>query len=159
MDDYFYDVLPQNKAEIVEKLQAEGRSVCFVGDGVNDTIAMKKANISISLSGATSVATDTAQIVLMDASLKRLPELLDLSLELNHNLHNSWLFNIVPGTLTILCAFALRIDIIVALLLSQGGLGLGVVNAMLPLRQISEKERLQLQNRRDAQLLSKNAKE
>ncbi|MEN8215509.1 MAG: heavy metal translocating P-type ATPase [Pseudomonadota bacterium] len=158
MDDYFYDVLPQNKAEIVEKLQAEGRSVCFVGDGVNDTIAMKKANISISLSGATSVATDTAQIVLMDASLKRLPELLDISLELNNNLHNSWLFNIVPGALTIISAFALRIDIIVALLLSQGGLGLGVANAMLPLHQISEKERLQLQNMRDAQQLSKNAK-
>jgi Cu2+-exporting ATPase len=158
MDDYFYDVLPQNKADIVEKLQAEGRSVCFVGDGVNDTIAMKKANISISLSGATSVATDTAQIVLMDASLKHLPELVNISLELNKNLYNSWLFNIIPGTLTIFSAFALRIDIIVALLLSQGGLGLGIVNAMLPLRQISEKERLQLQNRRDAQQLPKNSK-
>jgi len=157
MDDYFYDVLPQNKAEIVEKLQAEGRSVCFVGDGVNDAIAMKKANISISLSGATSVATDTAQIVLMDASLKRLPELVDISLELNKNLHNSWLFNIVPGTLTIIGAFVFRIDIIVALLLSQGGLGLGVANAMLPLRQISEKEKLQLQNRHGVQQLSKNS--
>ena len=74
------------------------------------------------------------------------------------NLHNSWLFNIIPGTLTIVCAFALRIDIIVALLLSQSGLGLGVANAMLPLRQISEKEKLQLQNRRDAQQLPKNSK-
>ncbi len=144
MDECFYDVLPQNKAAIVEQLQAQGRKVCFIGDGVNDTIAMKKANISISLSGATSVATDTAQIVLMDGSLARLPELMKIAQELNHNLNNGWLFNIVPGTLTIVSAFAFRIDIIVALLLSQGGLGLGILNAMLPLRQISADEKEQL---------------
>jgi len=149
MDDCFYDILPQNKAEIVEKLQAEGRKVCFVGDGVNDAIAMKKANISISLSGATSVATDTAQIVLMDGSFKRLPELLDISLELNKNLHRSWLFNIVPGTLIMVGAFTLHINIIVALLISKFGLGLGIANAALPLRQISEEDKLQLQKIRD----------
>jgi len=145
MDDYFYDVLPQNKADIVEKLQAEGRNVCFVGDGVNDTIAMKKANISISLSGANSVATDTAQIVLMDASLKHLPTLMCLSNELNENLDRSWLFNIVPNLLTIFSAYAFRIDIIAGLLMSQTGLGLGTVNAMLPLRQIDKEERQQIQ--------------
>ncbi len=144
MDEYFYDVLPQNKAEIVERLQAQGRKVCFIGDGVNDTLAMKKANISISLSGATSVATDTAQIVLMDGSLARLPELLNIAHALNRNLNNGWLFNIVPGTLTIVCAFVFRIDILVALLLSQGGLGLGILNAMLPLRQISDEEKQRL---------------
>lgn len=137
MDEYFYEVLPQDKAEIVERLQAQGRRVCFVGDGVNDTIAMKKANISISLSGATTVATDTAQIVLMDGSLKKLPDLVKLSHDLRRNLNDGWLYNIVPGTLTIFSAF-LRVDIIVALLLSQGGLGLGILNAMHPLRQIAK---------------------
>lgn len=140
MDAYFYEVLPQNKAEIVEKLQAEGRKVCFIGDGVNDTIAMKKANISISLSGATSVATDTAQIILMDGSLKKLDELLTLAHELDKNLQKGWIFNIVPGTLTIVSAFALHIGILTAILLSQGGLTLGVINSMLPLRQINQKD-------------------
>lgn len=135
MDDYFYDVLPRHKADIVEQLQSQGRTVCFVGDGVNDTIAMKKANISISLSGATSVATDTAQLVLMDASLGKLPELLDVAIALNKNLDKAWWLNVIPGTVTILSAFALRIDIIVALLISQVGLATGVVNAMLPLRR------------------------
>ena len=146
MDDYFSDVLPQNKAEIVEKLQAEGRSVCFIGDGVNDTIAMKKANISISLSGATSVATDTAQIVLMDGSLSRLPDLLDISLELDDNLNRGWMFNIVPGTLTVLSAFLLHNNIIGAMLINQGGLGLGVINSMLPLQQVEEKKTNNIHN-------------
>ncbi|MCK5719957.1 MAG: heavy metal translocating P-type ATPase [Thiomargarita sp.] len=77
--DYFFNVLPQDKAKIVEQLQKEGRKVCFVGDGINDTIAMKKANVSISLHGATAIATDVAQVVLMDGSLTHLPDLFAIS--------------------------------------------------------------------------------
>jgi len=75
----FFNVLPQDKAKIVEQLQKEGRKVCFVGDGINDAIAMKKANVSISLHGATAIATDVAQVVLMDGTLTHLPELLAIS--------------------------------------------------------------------------------
>ncbi|EDN66169.1 conserved hypothetical protein [Beggiatoa sp. PS] len=49
MDSYFYEVLPQQKADIVKQLQQEGKTVCFVGDGINDAIAMKTANVSVSL--------------------------------------------------------------------------------------------------------------
>ena len=52
MDDFFYEVLPQNKAKIVEDLQNQGRTVCFVGDGINDSMALKQADVSISLAGA-----------------------------------------------------------------------------------------------------------
>jgi len=137
MDDCFYDVLPQNKAEIVEKLQAEGKKVCFIGDGVNDTIAMKKANISISMSGATSVATDTAQIVLMDGTLSHLNALMKISFDLNKNLQRGWVYNIIPGTITIFSAFVLHIHIITAILVSQTGLTAGIANAMMPLRKIT----------------------
>ena len=57
MDRYFAQVLPADKAEYVTKLQSEGRKVCFVGDGINDSIALKQANVSISLRGASSIAT------------------------------------------------------------------------------------------------------
>jgi heavy metal translocating P-type ATPase len=136
MDHYFYNVLPQNKADIVSHLQQKGYTVCFIGDGVNDTIAMKKANISISLSGATSIATDTAQIVLMDGSLKHLPDLLEIATELEKNLDRSWLFNVIPSTLTVIGAFFWRMDILTSVVLTQGGLGLGLANAALPLQQL-----------------------
>ena len=66
IDHYFAEVLPQDKAQLIEQLQEKGKSVCFVGDGINDSIALKKANVSISLCGASTIATDTAGIILMD---------------------------------------------------------------------------------------------
>ena len=73
MDRYFAEVLPQDKAKYVELLQKEGRTVCFVGDGINDSIALKKANVSISLRGASTIATDTAQVVFHGRELDQTP--------------------------------------------------------------------------------------
>jgi len=70
IDHYFAEILPEQKSALIEQLQAEGKSICFIGDGINDSIALKKAPVSISLKGASSVATDTAQIVLMDGKLE-----------------------------------------------------------------------------------------
>jgi len=94
MDRYFAQVLPADKAEYVEKLQKEGRKVCFVGDGINDSIALKKANVSISLRGATSIATDTAQIVFMEEGLSKLCDLRDIARSLDRNVKTSW--NLIP---------------------------------------------------------------
>jgi len=60
------EVLPKNKAEIIEQLQSEGRQFCYIGDGINNAIVLKQANISISLRSASSVATDTAEVILYE---------------------------------------------------------------------------------------------
>lgn len=92
MTGYFANTLPEQKADLVEKLQQEGHKVCFIGDGINDAIAMRKAQVSISLRGATSAATDTAQIILMEGNLKQLPQLLALSQGFNQNLRRNLRF-------------------------------------------------------------------
>ena len=79
MDRYFAQVLPADKADYVMKLQNEGRKVCFVGDGINDSIALKQANVSISLRGASSIATDTAHIVFLEEGLSKLCDLRDIA--------------------------------------------------------------------------------
>ncbi|MFN0122951.1 MAG: heavy metal translocating P-type ATPase [Blastocatellia bacterium] len=86
MTGYFANVLPEGKAALVEKLQSEGRRVCFIGDGINDAIAMRQAQVSISLRGATTVATDTAQIILMEGNLEQLTQLFELAMEFERNL-------------------------------------------------------------------------
>lgn len=98
---YFANTLPENKAELVKQLQEEGHSVCFVGDGINDAIALKQADISISLCGAAAIATDTAQIVLMGHSLKQLPYLFETAKEFNRNLNKTFIMTLVPQMLYI----------------------------------------------------------
>lgn len=83
---YFAGVLPADKADLVCKLQAEGHKVCFVGDGINDAIALRQADVSVSLRGATTAATDTAQVVLMNTDLRQLHTLLQLAQELDQNI-------------------------------------------------------------------------
>ncbi len=133
---YFYDVLPEEKAEIVEQLQREGRTVCFIGDGINDAIALNKANISISLRGASTVATDMAQVVLMDGNLSHLPELFELANSLDANLKKSLLTLTVPGVINISGMFLLHIGLLSVIVISNTGIVLGMVNAMSPLKKL-----------------------
>ena len=79
MDSYFANTLPEQKAERIKALQEQGKQVCFIGDGINDAIALRQAEVSVSLRGATTVATDAAQVVLMNDDLTQLRLLWDLA--------------------------------------------------------------------------------
>ncbi|MGB0383641.1 MAG: heavy metal translocating P-type ATPase [Ardenticatenaceae bacterium] len=89
---YFANTLPEAKASHVTQLQQKGRHVCFIGDGINDSIAMRKAQVSISLRGATTAATDTAQIILMEGNLNQLLYLFSLADEFERNLQHNFRF-------------------------------------------------------------------
>jgi len=135
IDQYFAQVLPQDKAELVAKLQQEGRSVCFIGDGINDSIALKKANVSISLRGATTMATDAAQMILTEGTLRQLPSLFAMSDKLESNMRGNLWAGTLPGLICIGGVFFFHIGIFAASLLSWVGLTSGIANAMLPLIQ------------------------
>jgi heavy metal translocating P-type ATPase len=132
IDHYFAETLPENKADLIKQLQKEGKSVCFVGDGINDSIALKTANVSVSLRGASTIATDTAQIILMDKSLEHLPYLFDLTYKLDDNMKNNLAISIIPGIICVGGVYFLHFGIIAATLLYNAGLAVGVTNAMLP---------------------------
>lgn len=99
IDQYFAHALPQQKADIIEQLQEEGCFVCFVGDGINDAIAMKQAQVSISLYGASQLATDTAQILLLDKGIAHLPNLFSLAYGFNYHMRNQYAMIIGPSIL------------------------------------------------------------
>ena len=146
MDRYFAEVLPQDKAKYVELLQREGRKVCFVGDGINDSIALKKANVSISLRGASSVATDTAQVVFMEDSLTKLLQLQDISRDLASNINRSWALILIPNAICIGGAFFAGFGVMHSMVFNQLGGLLALGNGLLPLRKVAaaqaEKDRL-----------------
>jgi Cu2+-exporting ATPase len=138
MDRYFAGVLPADKASYVEKLQKEGKKVCFVGDGINDSIALKKANVSISLRGASSIATDTAHIVFMEESLAKLCELRDIARSLDKNVNRSWTLILIPNALCILGAFTMGFGVLASVVTNNVAALGALANGMLPLRRIKQ---------------------
>jgi len=142
MDEYFAGVLPGDKAEYVERLQKQGKKVCFVGDGINDSIALKKANVSISLRGASSIATDTAQIVFMEESLHRLCELRDIARALDKNVQKSWYLILAPNALCIAGAFTMGFGIMASVLTNNVAAMAALANGMMPLKRIADEQAL-----------------
>ena len=132
IDHYQANTLPEQKATFIEALQQRGRRVCFVGDGINDSIALKKANVSVSLRGATTVATDTAQIVLMDGSLQQLPALFRLADAFDATMYRSKLWAVAPGIFSMAGVFLFHFGFLSAAIIYVLSLLAGSVNAIRP---------------------------
>jgi P-type E1-E2 ATPase len=141
MDRFFAEVLPQDKAGYVETLQKEGRRVCFIGDGVNDSIALKKADVSISLRGASSIATDTAQIVFMEENLQKLLQVHDISRGLQNNIDRSWQMIVGANLICVAGALFSNFGIMHSMVFNQIGGLLSVGNGLLPLRKAAQLQR------------------
>ncbi|MCR4662127.1 MAG: heavy metal translocating P-type ATPase [Clostridia bacterium] len=99
-NDIYANVLPVEKATIIEKLQKEGK-VAFVGDGINDSVALKQADIGISVSGGSSIAQDSSDIVLMNPSLKSILDTLMVSKKTVLNIKENLFWALIYNTLCI----------------------------------------------------------
>lgn len=126
VDDYFAETLPEDKAKIIADLQSQGRKVCFIGDGINDAVALATAEVSISLEGASSVARDSAMIVLLDDSLTHIAHLLSRARYERRRVRTAFGLVLGPHLYGLGGAMALGVGYLDAILLNQLGLALGV---------------------------------
>lgn len=114
----FAEIRPEQKAEFVRKLQAQGERVAFVGDGINDAPALERADLGVAVSRASDVAREAADIILLKSDIEAVPEALGLARAtlrtIKQNLFWAFFYNVIGVPLAalgfmspILCAAAM----------------------------------------------------
>jgi len=129
------NLLPEDKADYLKELQAQGQIVAFVGDGVNDSPSLALADIGIAMGSGTDVAIETSDVVLMNSNMSRLPHALGLTKATANNMKQNIV--IAVGTVLVLLAavfFSDWMNMSIGMLVHEGSILVVILNGMRLLR-------------------------
>ena len=127
------EAFPERKVEVVRALHDSGKTVAFCGDGINDSAALAYADVSISFAGATDIARETADVVLMENNLRELLLAINVAKQtmaiVNQNI---WSVS-VPNLLGIVAGSLFPLNPVLAILINNGSAILASLNSLRPL--------------------------
>lgn len=130
IDEYYADLLPEDKVTKLNELKAKYGSVCMVGDGVNDAPALATSDLGIAMGGVGSdVAMETADVVLMSAELKKLSYAIGLSSKTVTNMKQNIIFALVVAGMLLLGVLVELVNLSLGMLVHEASVLLVIINA------------------------------
>ena len=135
VDHYFAEVLPEDKANFVQKAKAEGHTVVMIGDGINDSPALSAADIGIAINSGAAIAREIADVTIKADSLEELVILKSIANSLQHRVSSNYRFVLTfNSTLIVLGAMGILQPATSAMLhnLSTIGISLKSMTNLLP---------------------------
>lgn len=142
-------LLPEDKAEFVKKRQAAGEIVAFVGDGINDSPSLARADIGIAMGSGTDVAIETSNVVLMNGSFDRIPRALALAKATRRNMiENITIALAVVAVLLVSVLASSWMNMAIGMFVHEGSVLIVILNAMrlLAYRSKLQKSRKLIEN-------------
>jgi Cu2+-exporting ATPase len=133
IDEAIGGLLPEDKADYIQKMRAAGCVVAMVGDGINDAPALASADVGISIAGSTDVAIETADVVLLDGGLARLEAAFRISDQTMSSVRQSLGLIILPNAVAIALGALGLIQPALAAIINNGATLVAVLAGTMPL--------------------------
>ena len=132
-DQVYAEALPQQKVEILQRLQADGRTVAVIGDGMNDAAAMTHADVSIALGSAGDLARATADIVLLNDDLHDLLLAIEIAEQTMRMVEQNTALVVTPNIAAIAYGAVAVLNPIAGVLINNGVAMIAALNSLRPL--------------------------
>jgi Cu2+-exporting ATPase len=132
-ENVYAEAFPERKVEVVKALHDRGKTVAFCGDGINDSAALAYADVSISFAGASGIARETADVVLMDDDLNQLPHAFQIAIQAMEIVNQNIALVILPNVSAVIAGVFLAINPVLAIFINNGSAILAELNGLRPL--------------------------
>ena len=130
------ELLPEDKVVVVRELQAAGRTVAMIGDGINDAPALAVADVGISIEGGTDLAVEAADVVLLEGGLAKLPQAFAIADRGMANVKRSLGLVLAPNAIAILLGAFGLLSPAVATVVNNGSTVAAALAAVAPLVRV-----------------------
>ncbi|MBW4553511.1 MAG: heavy metal translocating P-type ATPase [Aphanocapsa sp. GSE-SYN-MK-11-07L] len=134
----YADVLPQGKVEVIYQLREQGKTIAFIGEGINDAAGLAHADVSFSIASGNDMARETADVLLLDDDLQGILQAMEIAKRAMEIVYQNTAIVAVPNIGVVLASIVFALDPILGVIISNGSMIAAELNGFRPLFEPGE---------------------